>query len=161
MDKLTFFVSCSTSVALGQYIKSSLKIATFDEAKRERLAWSQTELHCSYTRAGRSSGTAYRTIHIFNLDVLQPENRSTAIIVKHTGPITVSHPGNKSEKVHLSGHELVGEIVYFLKKEKKNRKDSDSPDIACIKLTCAIMGLPDRTNLRVPIESVCKVNPLN
>ena len=157
MDRLTFFVSCSTSVSLGQYVKSSLKVATVDEANREHLTWDQTELPCSFTRTGRSSGTAYKVIHLSNLDVLQPENRSMAIIVKHTGPVTIPHPGNKCEKVQLTGHELVGEVVRFLKKEKKNRKDPDSPDVACIKLTRDIMGLPDGTNARVPIECVCKV----
>ena len=157
MSRFTFFVSCSTSVSLGQYIKSSLKIITADEANKENLVWNETQLPCSYSRTGRSTGTAYRAISISNLDIAQPVNHSMGMIVKHTGPISIPHPSDKSSKVHFVGDELVGEVVHFLKKEKKNRKVPDSPDVTCIKLTCSMMGLLEGTNARIPVECVCKV----
>ena len=161
MNKFTFFLSCKVSVHLGQYIKSSLKVVTVDEARKEGLTWEQSEIPCSFSRTGRSSGTAYKVIHLSNLDISQPENRGMGMVVKHTGPVKISHPEHKGTKIHLSGNELMGEVVHFLKREKKDRSAPDSPGVACIKLTRAINGLPIGTNARIPIESVCKVSSLN
>ena len=159
MSKFTLFVACLRSESLRQHVKSSLKLITDNDVKRAYLSYRPYQVPCSYTLTGRTSLIAYRAIDISDLSLMQPENKSTALIVKDTGSLIISHPHNKDTKVKMHGEELFGHCIYFTKRDKVNRNDKSpsAPAVACIKLLENFMGLPTGTNIRVPIDCVCRI----
>ena len=90
---------------------------------------------------------------------MQPENKSTALVVKDTGYLTIYHPRIKGKKVEMYGMELFGRCVYFTKRDKVDRNDKspNAPAVACIKLLEEFMDLPVGTNIRIPIDCVCRI----
>ena len=159
MARYTLYVSCNASVQLGQYVKTSVRVITSEEARREYLRVGPGEVPCCYSRTGCSRGSAYRSIPVALLSPMQPENKTQALIIKAVPPMKVSHPREKDVKVVLESDDVFGQVVYYVKKDKLDRNDRspDAPLVACIKLLGELKGLPEGTNLRIPIDTICRI----
>lgn len=159
LAEVNFHVTCAPSVNLGQHAKSSIRTMTPQETESHNLCATRFQVACSYNRAGRSIGQGYKVIDIHNLDVDQPQNKSTAMIVKDPGRTRLIDESNKRISVHVEGTKFIGEKVYFMKKEKRDRNDAspNAPEVACLKTICDFEGMSEGSRFRVPIDCVCKM----
>lgn len=159
LTEVNFHVTCAASVNLGQYAKSSVRTMTPQEAESHNMSPTRFQVACSYNRTGRSIGQGYKIINIHDLDVDQPANKSTAMIVKDPGRTKLTDESNKRLFTHVEGARFIGEKVFFLKKEKRERNDPSptAPEVACLKTICDFEGLSEGARFRVPIDCVCKM----
>jgi hypothetical protein len=155
MANYRFFVACNdTSYFPSDFQSTTLKTLTPAEIAHYGIAVAEHSVACEF-KCDRGPVTQV-VLHVSKLSPSPPRVRTEGMIVKAPENAKATDYRRKKWSVELNCADLIGMIFNFTKADRVDREDRSSGQIAMLKFQDTFGEVPKDSQLRVPLDCVCR-----